>query len=145
MKRLVVDASVAVKWVLPEDDSERAEVLVLRNDVLLHAPAFLFMEAANVFWAKARGGQLDSSQAPDRLSRLRRAPLLVWDGDEPLPRALDLARSLDHAVYDCAYLALALHLDAVYITADRRFWNKAQRIDELRDRVLLLQEAVERL
>lgn len=140
MKRVVVDASVAVKWVLPEDDSAQAVDVVLRPDLVLHAPAFLFMEAANVFWAHARRGRLSYAQAPDRLARLRRAPLLIWDGEEPLPGSLALAQRLDHAVYDCAYLALALHLEGLYLTADRRFRDKAERDDELRGRVVMLKD-----
>jgi hypothetical protein len=53
--------------------------------------------------------------------------------------AQERAYRLDHAVYDCAYLALALHLDGAYVTADQRFWRKAQR-PELNRRVLSLAE-----
>jgi predicted nucleic acid-binding protein len=55
-----------------------------------------------------------------------------------LPTTLSVAKFLDHAVYDCAYLALALHLDARYVTADQRFWRKTQGRPELADRVLRL-------
>ena len=46
-----------------------------------------------------------------------------------LPASLEWAHRLDHAVYDCAYLALALHLDGTYVTAERRFWQKARARD----------------
>jgi hypothetical protein len=51
-----------------------------------------------------------------------------------LPATLDLAKVLDHTVHDCAYLALALHLDARYVTADQQFWRKTQGRPELADR-----------
>jgi predicted nucleic acid-binding protein len=137
--RLVVDASVATKWVVPEEDSELADAL-LSDTARLHAPAFLAMEVANALWSKMRRGQLDDAKARASLEYLRKIPWAAWQGEEPLPETLGLAKQLDHAVYDCAYLALALHLDAVYVTADQRFWRKATRHRGLADRVVLLRD-----
>jgi predicted nucleic acid-binding protein len=133
----VVDATVALKWVLPGEDSELAEGLVDRGATLC-APAFVFVELANALWFQMRTGKLSAAEAAGCLSDLRHAPLQLWDGEEPLPSTLELAHQLDHAVYDCAYLALALHLDGAYVTADRRFWQKASARAELRERVVLL-------
>jgi predicted nucleic acid-binding protein len=77
------------------------------------------------------------------LGRLRRAPLILRQGDDSLPVALSLAGMLDHLVYDCAYLALALQVDAVYVTADQRFRRKAVRRPDLVGRVMLLGELAE--
>jgi predicted nucleic acid-binding protein len=136
---LVVDASVALKWVLPEEDSELAEALLDRRPGL-HAPAFIFVELANALWFQMRAGKLDAAEAAGCMRDLREAPLQLWDGEEPLPSTLEWAERLDHAVYDCAYLALALHLDGTYVTADRRYCQKARARDELRDRVVLLSD-----
>jgi predicted nucleic acid-binding protein len=135
---LVVDASVALKWVLPEDDSDLADH-VLDWKGSLHAPAFVFMEMANALCYQMRSGKLSAAAAAGCMADLRQAPLVIWDGEEPLASALELAQILDHPVYDCAYLALALHLDGAYVTADQRFWRKAQR-PELQGRVLSLAE-----
>jgi predicted nucleic acid-binding protein len=136
---LVVDASVALKWVLPEEDSELAEAL-LDCGATLRAPAFVFVELANALWFQMRAGKLDAAEAAGCMRDLREAPLQLWDGEEPLPSTLEWAERLDHAVYDCAYLALALHLDGTYVTADRRYCQKARARDELRDRVVLLSD-----
>ena len=136
---LVVDASVALKWVLPEEDSELAEAL-LDCGATLRAPAFVFVELANALWFQMRAGKLDAAEAAGCMRDLREAPLQLWDGEEPLPSTLEWAERLDHAVYDCAYLALALHLDGTYVTADRRYCQKARASDELRDRVVLLSD-----
>jgi predicted nucleic acid-binding protein len=136
---LVVDASVALKWVLPEEDSELAEGLMDRG-VPLRAPAFVFIELANALWFQMRAGKLNAAEAAGCMRDLRGAPLELWDGEEPLPATMELAQRLDHAVYDCAYLALALHLDGMYVTADRRFWQKARTRAELRDQTLLLSD-----
>ena len=141
--RLVVDASVATKWLVPEDDSGLADAL-LTSTVQLHAPAFMAMEVANVLWLKLRRGELDDARARASLEYLRRIPWAAWQGEEPLPETLDLAKALDHAVYDCAYLALALRIDARYVTADQRFWRKTQDRQELADRVLRLADFTQR-
>lgn len=131
----VVDASIALKWVSPEDDSDAATTL-LERDVPLAAPAFLFVEVANVLWVQARAGKLDGVIAAGCLADLRRLPLELWSGEEPLPSALELAFELDHAVYDCAYLALAMHLGRPLVTGDRRFRQKVERIPRLSGWVL---------
>lgn len=141
--RLVVDASVATKWIVPEDDSELADLL-LTSTARLHAPAFLAMEVANALWLKMRRGELDDAKARASLEYLRKIPWAAWQGQEPLPATLGLAKELDHAVYDCAYLALAVHLDAVYVTADERFWRKTERHPEFAGRVVLLRELAKR-
>lgn len=140
--RLVVDASVATKWVVPEDDSDLADAL-LTSTARLHAPAFIAMEVANALWLKMRRGELDEVKARASVEYLRKIPLAAWQGEEPLPATLSLAKELDHAVYDCAYLALALHLDAVYVTADQRFWRKAKAKPEIAGRAVLLRDLAE--
>ena len=58
---------------------------------------------------------------------------------EPLlDSALDLAIQLNHPIYDCLYLALALRHDTDVITADRRFVSAIERRPELAGRVRLL-------
>jgi predicted nucleic acid-binding protein len=138
-RTFIVDASVALKWVLPEEDGEVAERL-LDGGAALHAPAFIFVELANALWFHLRAGKLNTAEAAGCMRDLREAPLELWDGEEPLPATLEWAHRLDHAVYDCAYLALALHREAAYVTADRRFWKKANARDDLRARVILLSD-----
>jgi len=58
----VVDASVAVKWVVPEALSEHAE-RVLATDEELLAPDLLLVEAANALWKKTERGELASAEA----------------------------------------------------------------------------------
>ena len=141
--RLVIDASVALKWMTPEEDSERA-MLVLDLERELHAPAFIFLELANALWIQVRAGKADAAGASAALDDVRTGPLRIWQGEEPLPDTIALAAILDHAVYDCAYLALALLLDAAYVTADHRFWRKTESNAELAGRVLLLRDLADR-
>jgi len=116
---VVVDASVAVKWVIPEVLSDRADALRSRTDRLL-APDFLLLEAANALWKKLIRREITAREAAYALDLLLGSTLDLRPSGPLLGRALALARRLRHPVYDCVYLALAQVEGAALVTADRR-------------------------
>jgi predicted nucleic acid-binding protein len=132
--RIVVDASVALKWVFDEPESEAA--VALRRDDLI-APALWLAEAANAIWRRARIDELSTDEASSHLAELLNAPVASLPIEPHLERALALAMEIGHPTYDCIYLALALHLDTFVVTADRRFAAAASAAG-LADRVRLL-------
>jgi predicted nucleic acid-binding protein len=132
--RIVVDASVAVKWVVNEPRTEAA--LALRDEELI-APALWLAEAANALWRHVRLGELNRNQALARLSELETAPVASLPIEPHVAKALELATEAGHPVYDCVYLALALHQQARVVTDDRRFLAAAGRLN-LGERVRLL-------
>ncbi len=67
---VVIDASVALKWVLGETDSDAADALFDRDEDLI-APALWLAEAANALWRRARTGEVSSDQVNVRFSELR--------------------------------------------------------------------------
>jgi predicted nucleic acid-binding protein len=119
--RLVVDASVAVKWVLKEPDSDAARRLVNRSDLL--APDLLWAELGNVLWRYQRLGDLKPADARDMMFTLRAVPVRTYALFPLLPLALEIAVTIRHSIYDCIYLALADHEDCRVVTADRRLQN----------------------
>ncbi len=120
--RLVVDASVAVKWVAEEADSDKAARL-LSGLYELHAPRQLVAEIGNALWRKARSGTMRRSRAALLAAAIAEMPVL-WAEDEVVASAsVRLALELDRPVYDCVYLALAHRLGATLVTADARFVN----------------------
>jgi predicted nucleic acid-binding protein len=70
---IIIDASVALKWVIEEDGSEAAGALLLGEP--LAAPDFLMVECANVLWAKARRGVLTRDLAGAALAAIQAAPV----------------------------------------------------------------------
>lgn len=114
---LVVDASVAVKWVLPEPGSDQAAAL--RNeepDVI--APSLVVAEIGNALWKSALRKDLERSQALDGL-RIATAHFSRLIGIEDLAAdAMAFAVDGRHPIYDCFYLALARRENAALITAD---------------------------
>jgi predicted nucleic acid-binding protein len=122
--RVVVDASVALKWVFDEPESEAA--VALRNEDLI-APVLWLVEAANALWRRMRIGEVTAREAAACLSELANAPVASLAMEPYLDRALELATEIGHPVYDCVYLALALHHDTHVVTADRRFASVARQ------------------
>ena len=118
--RLVVDASVAVKWLITEDGSEPARQLAA-SDADLHAPRLMASEVASALWRKARLGEIEIREIGALAALIPEMPLR-WSADEDLTvEAARLALSLKHPVYDCLYLALAHRVGGSVVTADVQF------------------------
>ena len=121
MKHLVVDASVAAKWVLHEADSDAARRIV--EQAQLMAPDLLWAELGSLLWRRQRNGELTAAQAREMLLTLRAFPIRTHGMFPLLPLALEIAMTIGHSVYDCVYLALADEEDCRVVTADRRLQN----------------------
>ena len=119
---LVVDASVAIKWFLPEPDAEPA-VALLRAGHRLIAPDLLWIEVASVLWKVARRGSLTAEEAERMISDAAAFPVEIIDSGMLLTEALRIATATDRTVYDSLYVALAVRQDAVMVTADERLVN----------------------
>ena len=118
--RLVVDASVAVKWLVAEDGSDAADRLLTDGDDL-YTPRLMASEVANALWRKVRLGEIERGQAGVLTAAVSEMPVR-WSADETVcADAVRLALALDRSVYDCVYLALAHRLGARMVTADARF------------------------
>jgi|SRR5712692_6644633 len=123
---MVVAASVAVKWIVPEVLSDQAESLRGRADRLL-APDLLLPEAANALWKKLIRQEITTREAAQAMNLLMASGLDLRPSGPLLGRALGLARRLRHPVYDCIYVALAQAEGATLITADQRLLARVAR------------------
>lgn len=132
---IVIDASVALKWVLDEPGREAADALI---DDDLAAPELWLVEAANALWRRIALGEITAGEALERLAELANAPVASLAMEPHLAAALRLASEIGHPVHDCVYLALALHYDTQVVTADRRFHAAAASVPAFADRVRLL-------
>ncbi len=115
---LVIDASVALKWVAVEEDSAAAEALL---DEPLLAPDFLLVECANVLWTKVRRQVWTRDEAHGALAMIRSARIELFPAASYIDAAQSIAFEVAQTVYDSLYLAVALAERATLVTADRRF------------------------
>jgi predicted nucleic acid-binding protein len=125
----VVDASVAVKWFFPEIGSPAAQAL-LNETAPLAAPALVRVEVYAGITRKVRLGEIAPEEARTACQLWARAiesgVLSLVPDEEVLPAATDCALKLAHPLQDCLYLALAQREQAVLITADPKFYARAQ-------------------
>lgn len=115
----IVDASIAVKWMVAEPLHDKARRLLADTD-LLEAPDLLFPETTNTVWKKLRRGEVTAEQAGLALAAIARLIAVIHPSEGLAGRALEMARALGHPVYDCFYLACAERQGGILVTADTR-------------------------
>ena len=120
---LVLDASVALKWYVPEEHADIAHG-ILRSGEQLIAPQLVLAEVANASWKLVRRGELDARQHHRKAAAIARPFDLLAPLSALLPRAAALALELDHPIYDCFYLALSEARTAPLVADDRRLLAK---------------------
>ena len=126
MTSCVIDASVAIKWYVPEEDAAPAMKLLAlagSGEMEFHIPDLMYCEVGNILWKKVRVGELSEPEAAEIASALLAAPKTVHPSALLLPAALRTACLLGRPVYDCIYLALAEFLGSSLITADKKLFN----------------------
>lgn len=122
MKTVVVDASVAAKWFLPEPEAAAA-LRLLDGRRRLVAPDLIRTEVGNIIWKLCTRKLLAADEAAEMLDHFLAMPLGIHDSALLLPAALEIAVATRRTVYDSLYLALAIELGATVVTADRRWAN----------------------
>lgn len=139
---IVVDASVAVKWFLPESGSAEAARLLEPGRQSIVGPDLLGVEVAATL---VRGANMVKANRNDAESALAKFKAMAQSGavqlrrtvSEQIERAARLAITLGHPLKDCVYLVLAMDLACPLITADARF---AGRVRATYREVRLLEE-----
>jgi predicted nucleic acid-binding protein len=120
MKKLVVDASVAIKWFVPEIHSAAADRM-LDPELIISAPDLIGPELGNTIWKKVRRQEITAEEASEILAGFSSMDIEIYPSSLLLHSAFALALALDRTVYDCLYLALAVAQDCALVTADQRF------------------------
>jgi predicted nucleic acid-binding protein len=118
VREVVVDASVSAKWVVEEQHSDKAALLLAYD--ARHAPDHWQAEAVNVLWSKVLSGDLTAVDAEERMTLLLRAPVVGTPIRELIPRAFAISVANMVTIYDALYIALAEKRNIPLVTADER-------------------------
>jgi predicted nucleic acid-binding protein len=122
---LVVDASIAVRWLFPVSHDSSADELV-RFERLI-APDLVITEITNAAWKFVTFEGLAPEAAATIVASAEGSFEELVPSTALNERALMIAVELKHPVYDCLYLALAEQRDCQVVTADKRFLAKCLR------------------
>ena len=139
MNRFVVDASVAVKWYLPEQHGDCATRLC-RSGTVLEAPDLLHSEIGNVLSKRVRRGDLTRDEAGEIIFALSQMPIEIFPSRLLSAAALQIACETNLTVYDSLYLATAMLTGARLVTADRRVYQTSREAAPLKDQVLWVED-----
>jgi predicted nucleic acid-binding protein len=126
---VVVDASLALKWVLAEPDSNTAVILLNKwtdKGISVIAPALFTNEVTNILYRQVVAGKLTYEEAKQGLIDLFSIGVLLKFSlyEDISIQAMEFAHQLKlPATYDVHYLALALDENCECWTADKRLWN----------------------
>jgi predicted nucleic acid-binding protein len=132
---IIIDTSVALKWVLPEEKTDAALALYGTE---LAASSIWLAEAANAIWRHVIAGRVQSGDGVEALRRLRESGVSSIPIDLDVTQALALGLRLNHPIYDCLYLAAAIRERSYVVTADERFVAAVRRFDDLGEFIRLL-------
>lgn len=129
---VVVDASLAAKWLVNEVHSDKAFALArswARSGIQPVAPYLMPVEVANALFQRVLRAQVSLEVATRLLQGLLDAGIELREPTDIHSRALELATRLQQgAVYDAHYLALAESMDCELWTADQRFYEAASAV-----------------
>lgn len=124
--KYVLDASVALKWILPEADSDEAIRLQEGFENNIHdllAPDTFPVEVAHALTRAERRGIIEASEALRRFQLIARTLPLLHPYLPLLPHAIEVSSQRRIGVYDCLYVVLAEHEQCKVVSADQRLRN----------------------
>lgn len=126
MSLVVVDASVAAKWFLPENGEALADqALALLNkydkkEVQFVVPDLFYVEIASAIWKAVRAGRVPQAFGDQALVLLTQREFATVPSLKLLDKAFQIATAFERTVYDSLYVALAVQTNSQLITADER-------------------------
>jgi len=123
---LVIDASLAATWFLPDEQNDAADRIMAELRVNPgRAPSLFWFETRNLFLMAERRGRLQPGEAATTMAQLRGFPILdEGTGSDQL--ILTLADRHRLSGYDASYLALALSQNLPLATLDKKLAAAAQ-------------------
>ena len=126
---LVVDASVAAKWVLPSADErlvDQAVRLLQRyagDQLHFVVPDLFWLEFGNIVWKAVRQGRISSTSAAIAIAEIEGREFSTIPSKELMDDAFKIANAFGRSVYDAIYVALAVARNTEFVTADERLAN----------------------
>jgi predicted nucleic acid-binding protein len=120
---IVIDANIAIKWVVDQAHSDRAREIVARG-IHLVVPNVFVAEVANAIWGYVRNRGITSPQAQAALGTILQQISLIDQDADLAGEALSIGSELNYSPYDFFYVVLAMRRNAPMVTADQRLINR---------------------
>ncbi len=118
----VLDASVMIKWFIPEIYWEQASRLQSYSELSLHTPDFSQLECTSILSKKVRRKELKLDEANKIQELLLHMPVQMHPWQDLLLEAGQVAHETYRSVYDCLYLVLSKRINGRMVTADKKLY-----------------------
>ncbi len=132
MKRLVIDASVAMKWYFSDEEHGEKALKILEahasDRLSLLAPALLEFEMANVMVVAKRRGRVKDEDTIGAMEGFTGLGISFYPMDSLFKKILGYCHVNGISAYDAAYIALAEDLKTDFVTADKRLFNSTRKL-----------------
>jgi predicted nucleic acid-binding protein len=131
---IVLDASVALKWIFEEEEGGKEARLYKEGHVTgkepVAVPSLFFYEIANVLATKT---SLSTKDAAEAFSLIWNFDVEVFSlGFDEFLEGMILSRQCGITLYDAAYVVLARKLGCPFVTSDRRLYERMKRLKGLK-------------
>ena len=126
----VLDASVVIKWFIPEIYWEQASLLQQYSESRLYTPDFAQLECASILSKKVRRKELKLDEANHIQALLLHMPVQMYPWQDLLLEAGQVAHETYRSVYDCLYLVLAKQINGKMVTADKKLYLALEKSKE---------------
>ena len=127
----VIDASVGIKLVVEETDSDSAHLLLTGISEIagsrLYVPCLFFTECANVLWKYVKRFDYSRKDAQAHLESIHALDIVPIEADTIATAALAIALEYSISVYDACYVAVSAHTNTPLITADMRLVRQLRK------------------
>lgn len=120
--KYVLDASVCVKWYVPEIYEQEATRL-LQGGHTFHAPELILPELSSIIWKKVRKAEITPAEGHQIVDSFLKTRLTLHSHKQLTKSAYLGAESTGLTVYDWSYMALAVGLSCEFVTADQSFYR----------------------
>ena len=128
MKRIVVDASVVLKWYLPDEEYGNIAIEILDKyvsyEVELLAPSLLEYEVLNGLLIARKRGRIPDEMMFTAIEGLLSLEIEHKDISFFYPEVIRFSESFDLSAYGASYLAMANNESTHLVTADKNLYNK---------------------
>ena len=122
-KSIVIDASVAAKWLLPDEEDFSANLIkeeFAKRAISISVPVFIFYEVNNLLKSAILSSRLDVKGATSLYKAFLDIDFTVYWSKHLLKTALEIAVELNISSYDANYIVLAEYLQIPFYTADEK-------------------------
>jgi predicted nucleic acid-binding protein len=137
---LVIDASVVIKFYVPEILSDHAEEILSRaadGELLLYAPDLIYPETGKILWKKQLRRELTTEEVDEIVDAINALPIIIEPSKPVMPLAVSIAMHSGITVYDAMYVAIARIYETKMITADKKLTDALAKTEFNNDVIFL--------